>query len=211
MENVYLSFEKNIEVISEKVLLKDIASVWCRNHSILTKIKLLPIVNGFNKESERYVISALYVVSIIEKEVPGVTINCIGESEFVVSYKPEKIRNSSVKNRITGVVKIFFITIIVFCGSMFSIMAYENDVDINGIFEKIDRWITGGEEGILNEQIAYSIGLTVGILIFYNRFCKRKCIKDPTPLDVQMRLYEDDISTSIIKKSGREGRIKDVK
>lgn len=29
-------------------------------------------------------------------------------------------------------------------------------------------------------------------------------MKDPTPLDIQMRLYEDDINTTIINNSERE-------
>lgn len=35
-------------------------------------------------------------------------------------------------------------------------------------------------------------------------------MKDPTPLDIQMRLYEDDINTTIINNSEREEKADDV-
>lgn len=89
-------------------------------------------------------------------------------------------------------------------------MAYGNDVDVNGIFETVNDWIDGPDNGLQILQIAYSIGLTVGIVIFYNHLGKRKQYKDPTPIEIQMRLYEDDINTAVIANSEREGQTDDV-
>ena len=67
-------------------------------------------------------------------------------------------------------------------------------------------WYTGGR--IL--EITYSIGLALGIIVFYGHFGSWKFGKDPTPLEVEMRLYEDDIDTAMIKQSAREKNEIDV-
>lgn len=206
MDKVYLSFQKNVEVKNSKILVGDIASVWCNDKHVLAKVKAITLIKVPETESRRYTVSALKVISLIEKEVKDVDIESMGEVDFIVSYKREKD-----SKKIMDICKVFFASIIIFCGSAFAIMAYENDIDINGIFDMMNKWISGGTgNGVLIEQITYSIGLTLGILIFYNRLGKRKCVKDPTPLDIQMRLYEDDINAAIISKSEREERIDDV-
>lgn len=206
MDKVYLSFQKNSEVHNKQIKVGDVASVWCTDNTLLSKIKNLVILHAPETESRRFVVSVLKVISIIEKNISGVDIICMGETDFIVSYKRDK-----EKHAFLDYVKVFFVSIIVFCGSAFAIMAYENDIDINGVFNSMNEWVNEGKKyGLLIQQISYSVGLTVGILIFYNRVGKRKSIKDPTPLDIQMRLYEDDINTAIINKSEREERIDDV-
>lgn len=206
MDKVYLSFQKNSEVCNKQIKVGDVAVVWSMNYSVLAKVKTLTILNVPDTESRRYVVSTIKVISLIEKNISNIDIVSMGEPEFVVSYKRDK-----KQHKLLDFMKVFLVSVIVFCGSTFAIMAYENDIDINGVFSNINDWVTGGaKKGILVQQIAYSIGLSLGILIFYNRFGKRKCIKDPTPLDIQMRLYEDDINSAIISKSEREERMDDV-
>ena len=48
------------------------------------------------------------------------------------------------------------------------------------------------------------------IIVFYGHFGSWKSGKDPTPLEVEMRLYEDDIDTAMIKQSAREKNEIDV-
>ena len=59
-------------------------------------------------------------------------------------------------------------------------------------------------------QVGYCIGLAVGIIIFFNHFGKKKITKDPTPIQVQMRKYANDIDTVFIENAGRKGNNIDV-
>lgn len=206
MDKVYLSFSKNSEVCNKQVKVGDVASVWCADNITLAKVKTLTVITVPETESRRYVVSAVKIISIIEKNIQNIDIVCMGEPEFIVSYKRNK-----EKKVFLDCLKVFLVSVIVFCGSAFAIMAYENDIDINGVFESMNNWVTDGmKNGVLIQQISYSVGLAAGILVFYNKFGKRKSIKDPTPLDIQMRLYEDDINTAIIRNSEREEHIDDV-
>ena len=53
-------------------------------------------------------------------------------------------------------------------------------------------------------EVTYSVGLAVGVILFFNHFCKWKLNTDPTPLEVEMRLYEDNISKTLIQNDGRK-------
>ena len=53
-------------------------------------------------------------------------------------------------------------------------------------------------------EISYSVGLAVGIIGFFNHFAAIKLNTDPTPLEVEMRLYEDNISKTLIANDGRK-------
>jgi len=54
------------------------------------------------------------------------------------------------------------------------------------------------------------VGIAVGIIIFYNHLGGKRITKDPTPIEVQMRLYEDDVNTTLIEGCNREGTSIDV-
>ena len=64
--------------------------------------------------------------------------------------------------------------------------------------------------GITELEICYSIGLAIGITVFFNHVGKKKITPDPTPMQVEMRKYEMDIDTAFIKNAERKGHSIDV-
>ena len=86
-----------------------------------------------------------------------------------------------------------------------------NDVDTTKLFGQIYELITGSaSDGFTILELTYSVGLTIGILIFFNHFGKRKFTVDPTPMEVEMRLYENDIQTTLIEDFARKEKEMDV-
>ena len=205
-ETVYISFPKNTQVNNARVSIGDCASVWCEDAHITARVKAITLVNVPDVSSRRYVFSIMKVIELIKKEVAGVEINSVGESDFIISYKKPRKRS-----RLFEYVKIVFIGLIVFCGGAFAIIAYGNDVDINSVMESVCTFVTGDTKWLWALQSSYCIGLGAGIIIFYNHIGRRKYEKDPTPLEVEMRLYEDDANTAIINESAREAKEQDVK
>ena len=101
--------------------------------------------------------------------------------------------------------------LITFCGAAFSIMAFNNDVDVTKLFEQIYELVTGNPtDGFTILEVSYSIGLTIGILVFFNHFGKKRFTVDPTPMEVQMRLYENDIQTTLVEDASRKEEELDV-
>ena len=65
-------------------------------------------------------------------------------------------------------------------------------------------------DGFTVLEVTYSIGLTFGILIFFNHFGKKRFTVDPTPMEVEMRLYENDIQETLIEAYARKEKEVDV-
>ena len=108
-------------------------------------------------------------------------------------------------------VKTVLICLITFFGSAFTIMAFNNDVQVHNVFSQIYTFFSGKESsGFTVLEFSYSIGLGGGILIFYNHFGKKKLSRDPTPLEIEMRLYENDIKTTFIDGVKRNNKHIDV-
>ena len=90
-------------------------------------------------------------------------------------------------------------------------MSFNNDVSITNLFSQIYELVTGTKsDGFTVLELTYSIGISIGILIFFNHFGKKRFTVDPTPIEVEMRLYENDLQTTLIENISRKGRELDV-
>ena len=47
--------------------------------------------------------------------------------------------------------------------------------------------------------------LAAGILLFFNHFASWKITEDPTPIEVEMSLYEENLNKTIIQNGERKG------
>ena len=83
-------------------------------------------------------------------------------------------------------------------------MTFNTDVDVGGLFSKIYTQVTGhSSNGFTILEISYSLGIGLGVLFFFNHFGKMKITDDPTPMQVQMRLYEDNVNNTLVEEEER--------
>lgn len=204
-ETVYISFSKNTLTDKRNIKLSDVAKIFCQNSGIQSQLKDMQLLVIPDKKRGQYVITALKVINMINQKYNNLDVNVLGATEFIVTYK-ENLNRSKV----CDYVKVFFISVIVFFGGAFAIMAYGNDININNVIEKISGYIVDSSKGELWLSMAYSVGLSVGIIVFYNHLPIRRAKKEPTPLEVQMKIYEEDINNAVISESIRKKEAKDV-
>ena len=115
------------------------------------------------------------------------------------------------KKILAGLAVALFVALSVFFGSAFTIVTFNKDASVEEIFPMIYRLTEGAERSGPGElEVAYSIGLPLGIILFFNHFLRKKIDSDPTPLQVQMRQYEKDVNATIIENASREGKKEDV-
>ena len=94
--------------------------------------------------------------------------------------------------------------LIAFFGAAFAIMTFNNDVDIPKLFAELYEQFTGRpSNGFTILEVTYSIGIGLGVLIFFNHFMGKKLTADPTPMEVEMRAYEDQVDTTVLEASRR--------
>lgn len=205
-EYLYIKIDKNSVVNNKRVLMKDVVKVYSPNKKMVNDINHMEILNIKEDKKANYIFSILKIIEIISEKYPDVEIINEGEKEFIIYYEPNKNQN-----KIWEIFKTFIVCLIVFIGAAFAIMTFNTDSDVLEVFNMIYSLFMGVEkEGGSIIEIFYSIGLPLGIIVFYNHFSKVKLGKDPTPMQIQMRLYEQDIDVTVIENSNREGKMIDV-
>ncbi len=206
---VYIKADRNVEVCNPSVTLGDVLQIECSDKAMISKIKVIKLLKFHhidNKHQNRVAMSILRIIECIHENYPNVEIQNIGESDFIITYEEEQ-KSGGIKHW----TKVILVTITSFVGAAFSIMAFNNDVDVTKLFDQIYELVTGIKpEGMTILELTYSIGLIIGILLFFNHFGKKKFSVDPTPIEVEMRLYENDIQTTLIENYSRKGKELDV-
>lgn len=199
-EVVYLQLKQNVVVAQKEVAIKDIASVYCEDEQICEKVKRSIVYCFSPSDQKRCVISVMKIVALLTEKIHGITIENLGGTDVIV--KQQSLQTKEDKYQIAKLILVSFICLV---GSTFTIIAFHNDIGITGVFEKIYYLVTGEETSyhtIL--EISYAIGLGTGITVFYNHFGKRRMEKDPTPLQVEMRIYERDVEQAMMEQAERE-------
>ena len=206
-QTVYIKAPQCIEVQNYNVTLKDFLTIYTSNEQQKEELLSLPFYTFEKEQNGQIIVSVLKVIEFINKKYPDLEINNLGEGDFILSYQPQS-KHEKLKESVFTV----FICMVAFFGGGYAIMAYNTDVGAKELFTYLSMLFLGNPKtGILYLTIAYSIGLTAGMIMFFNHLGNKKITSDPTPLEIQMRLYEKDISTTVIKDVSRRGESLDVK
>ena len=205
-KTLYLKLNQISEIHEKSVYLKDIAEIYSDDPALMAKCRALKIRTVPDDHNGRYVDSVITVLEKIYELDPQIQVNNLGETDFIIDFqKPRPPRYLSAWLKTAAV------CLISFFGAAFAIMTFNNDVSVTSVFGEVYRLLTGQESsGQTILELSYSVGLAVGIIVFFNHFAKWKINTDPTPLEVEMRLYEDNICKTVIQNDSRKERGIDV-
>lgn len=199
-ETLYLKIDKNVQSKGNPVYLRDIASINCAKKPVENKVKTLRLPTEIIKGPGRYVFSVLDVIEVIQKEYPNLEINNLGEADFIIT-----VEKDHAPSDVWSWCKTIMICLLSFFGAAFSIMAFNNDVGVTTLFGQLYEQFTGTEtSGFTILEISYSAGVGMGILLFFHHFAKKKGMSDPTPLEIEMRTYEDDVDMTLVESGNRK-------
>ena len=204
-DTVYLKIEQNVLVREPSVVLKDIAKLTSTNRPMVNKLKQMKVytfhtpANQSKKKIQAEVFSVLKIIELIGQEFPNADIQNIGEKDFVLEYEPKQ------EPKWLLYLKTAILCVLIFFGSAFTIMTFNNDVGVGEVFADFYQQVMGKEL-----EVCYSIGLFLGIMVFFNHVGHKKITHDPTPIQVEMRTYEKDVDATFIENCGRKGTSNDV-
>ncbi len=205
-EVLYVNMKQSVEIDGHAATMKDVCKLYSENNNIVNKLNTIKIFNDKYDGRKAYVVSIMKIIEEATKICPGIDVTNLGPAECVVNFKDGK-----KTPQIMEYLKVAFICLIMFFGAGFSIMAFNNDVSIGKMFKQVCSLITGNENtGKLLIEVCYAIGISLGLLIFYNHFGKKNITKDPTPIEVEMRKYEQDINQTVIDSNSRNDGKLDV-
>lgn len=198
MENVvYLKADKCVVSDSKKVKIGLFAEVICKDKKLQREIKNTEVFNFEECKMIKKVMSIMDVIEIIQNTFQNIVVINVGESEFIIEYNVNKNQN-----RLLESFKVIVICIIVFFGAAFGIMSFHEDTGILGLFEDVSNYFLDGEKSNVIE-VSYSIGLALGIVIFYDRPGINKRGNVLSPLEIEMKMYEDTINETMLMSESR--------
>ena len=203
-QTIYIKINPSSQVTHEKILLEDVAEILCSDSRLQKEARQQILCLVPRGENQKLIYSSMKVVELLEGLRPGLQVEHMGPTEFVVTYRLEK-----KPVRLWEWIKTFLMFGVVFCGGAFTIMTFNTDVSVGDVFSMFYKLIMGHEEksGTILE-ISYSLGIATGVLGFYNHFTWRKLRDDPTPIHMEMRKYEQDMDQAVIVDAARKGEMR---
>ena len=179
----------------DKITIKDVAEVIATKDVAkkIEKMKLMDI--DIEGKKANFLISITDIIKEIKKTYPNYTVNNVGAQDTVVQYAVEKSRDITWWKW----TKIACVALILMVGSSTAIMSFHTDGQIPQVFENYHKIFFGGQNvSPLIIDIPYALGVAAGILIFFNHFISRKVTDDPTPIEVEIALYETEVTETVV-------------
>lgn len=199
-KTLYLNISQITEVHEKDVYLKDVAKLYCDDSAVVNKCGAIKIKSIKEDRNKRYVETVLDVIKKIAQVDATIQVNNIGEVDFIIDYQKPK-----PPSHVWEWIKTIGVCAVCFCGAAFAIMTFNNDASVGDVFKEVYLVVLGQESpGFTILEMSYSVGLALGIIIFFNHFAVMKLNTDPTPIEVEMRLYEDNINKTLIQNDGRK-------
>ncbi|MDQ0213752.1 stage V sporulation protein AA [Oikeobacillus pervagus] len=179
-----------------KVFLKDLAQIVAPDR-YLKKLQNIFIYEIQPEDHNIIVIDAIRVLKAITDTLPQIDIQLVGPSQTIIEiiYQKKKV---SVP---------FFILVwfTLFIGAGLTIMNFHEDVSMQKVQIQLYEMMTG-EKNIrpLIFQIPYSIGLGLGMILFFNHVFKKRINEEPSPLEVEMFNYQQDLDHYVVMNENKE-------
>ncbi|HHW70559.1 MAG TPA: hypothetical protein GX392_04340 [Clostridiales bacterium] len=185
-EEIYFQFKGSLQIaIDKSVYLKDIAYISCSDElrSNIENIRLLPKMTN-----KAYLIRAVDIIQAIRDNIGNTTINLLGKENILINPKNEE------RHDIITIFIVVITSLLLFVGAGLAIIYFHEDVNMHETHRKIYEIVTGIEDNRpLIISIPYSIGLGLGIAIFFDVFSLDRKRDKPGPLEIELYKYNKEI------------------
>ncbi|BBI33138.1 stage V sporulation protein AA [Cohnella abietis] len=156
------------------------------------RLKRLPLHTISAKDGNLLLIDMLQVVKAIREAEPGMVIETFGEPHVLLEISPSR----EIKPRWVILVLAW---LLLFFGSGMAMMNFHADVNMPAVQRRITELITGRPDSHpWLFQIPYSIGIGMGMLLFFNRLFRKRHNDEPNPLEVEMFMYQENVNHYVI-------------
>ena len=198
--DLYIKLDEHVRTEKKDVPLSKVAGVYCQDEELKSQVEKVIVYSFQEGEKEKAVFSLIYIYKkIYECMGSNIQIHSVGASECLVDWIQEKR-----PSKLLGYVQVVLVGLVTFFGAAFTIMTYNADAGVPDVFRTLYEIFTGrsGGNGVL--ELTYSIGIGIGVIVFFHHF-EKKGRKTPTAMEVQMNKYEKDVVDSYVKYEERRG------
>ncbi|WP_077621672.1 stage V sporulation protein AA [Sediminibacillus massiliensis] len=187
---VYLRLKKKLVVKPNASLrLKDIAFL-SGNDDVKHLLEKVFIYKVTPSDDNVSIIDVFHVIERLNNLYPEIELQTIGPTQIILN-----IQTARKKNPIMMVIVIW---LLLFVGAAMAIMNFHYDVSMQAVQQKLYYLLTGrSSEYPLWIQIPYSLGLGIGMILFFNHLFKKRFNEEPSPLEVEMFKYQQDLDSYV--------------
>ncbi|MGG1573760.1 stage V sporulation protein AA [Fictibacillus sp. NRS-1165] len=194
---VYIRMRQKVQVVLQQpVTLETVAQI-VASPSAFKKLKDLVIYQVKPADKHLVVIDVMKVVKQIWEVLPNCEVQTVGPAQTILEIQFKKKKMAAV----------YFVLVwlLLFIGSALAIMNFHEDVSMQIVHQKIYHMITGSYNSQpLLLQIPYSFGLGLGMVLFFNHVFKKRLNEEPSPLEVEMFKYQQDLDQYVIIHENKE-------
>ncbi|MFS0871351.1 stage V sporulation protein AA [Paenibacillus xylanilyticus] len=189
---VYIRLRSRIRIQrGREVKLGDIAHVLTSPEDGERRLLELELLRPGPEDGNLILIDILQIIPQIRRMLPEVTVELIGSGHTLV----EVVAGSGKPSKSLFIL----VWLLLFFGSALTIMNFHADVNMQEVQIRIVEMITGRrDEHPYLFQVAYSIGIGFGMAVFFNHLFKKKWNEEPTPLEVEMFLYQQNVDKFVV-------------
>lgn len=196
-KTVYIRLRHRLQIRPNQIiLLKDIAQV-IADDDIYVKLCALPLYKVNEHDQNIVIIDVMKVIRAITQLFSNLEVQSIGPAQSIVEVVTKKQKVSFPL--------FLLVWLLLFIGAALAIMNFHEDVSMQAVQLRIYTLITGEvDRKPLIFQIPYSIGLGLGMIIFFNHVFKKRINEEPSPLEVEMFNYQLDLDNYVALKENKE-------
>jgi len=180
----------------ELILLGHIAQV-AGDRRYKEKLERLPIYQVSKADQSMVVLDVMKVIEAVHKSFPDLDVQTVGGSETIVEIQYPK----------RGLSPVLFVGVwlLLFVGAGLAVMNFHEDVSMRDVHILLYEMVTGKENRYpYLLQIPYSIGLGLGMILFFNHLFKKRFNEEPSPLEVEMFKYQLDFDHYVALHENKE-------
>ncbi|GAB7386203.1 stage V sporulation protein AA [Bacillaceae bacterium] len=199
---VYLRLRHRVQTGPNDTLrLADVGQVIVDDERLEQQLLRLPVYQVRQSEGNIVVIDVMRVIRLIKRFDPRLEVDVQGSPQTIVEIVYDRKKPPFVA--------IVFVWLILFVGSGLAIMNFHEDVSMKEVHQRIHFLVTGkAEQHPLWLQIPYSFGIGLGMILFFNHVFRKRINDEPSPLEVEMFLYQQSLDQYLIMNENKENRRK---
>ncbi|MFI3210989.1 MAG: stage V sporulation protein AA [Peptostreptococcaceae bacterium] len=193
MKDIYLMPKKQNKFKSSKknLYIKDIYEVYPSEFE--EQINNI-LVRRYDEIKEYDVIHLGEVIEIINQKTKAFNITFLVVDDLIVFFDDENKDH-------TKYLRVFITSLVVFIGSIMGIMNFHADVNMSeSQFNMVNAISNNPKEHLPYFQVSYTIGIGVGVSLFFNKFIPNYSKDEPSPLDLKMKSLTKEMENQLKRK-----------
>ncbi len=163
---------------------------------LVETVKPLIVARAGGKRRGIMVLSALNVARVVQASVADAQVSLRGGDEVVILVEPPETPAG-----VFSLMKTALVALVLFLGSALAIINFHSEVSMAEAHSRLYWMITGVRVARpLVMQVPYSLGIGFGIALFFNHFRSLMGRDEPSPLEVEMYLYDRNVQECVASR-----------